>query len=150
MNTPHENHFTGGNDLDLKNLRPRIALIAILCFFGATSVKCQTVTPCKGGASPAVSLTIVATATPPPHIGLRIAISRVGAENENQELQYKLTRSGDSVEFSGLCPGDYLLVIRGSDTSDCGYRTSRKIHVREKEKQEVRLRVRWKKGDICE
>ncbi len=133
-----------------KNLRPRIALIAILYFFGATSVMCQTVTPCNGGASPGVSLTIVATATPPPHIGLKIAIYKVGTQNENQELQYKLAQSGDSVEFSGLCPGDYLVVIRGSEISDCGYRTDRKIHVGEKEKQVVRVRVRWKKGDICE
>lgn len=126
----------------------RIVLSALLCLLSSASGTCQDVATCNSGTSP-VTLTIIATATPPPHIGLRIALSNLRPKNESHELRYKLAQSGRPLEFPGICPGDYLVVVR-SDVGDCGYRAEKKIHVREKGKQKLRLRVRWKKGDICE
>ncbi len=134
----------------------RIILTTILLLLVGRAANSQTSTACQDGALPTASLTVVATGTPPPKVGLNVSLSTVDSGRPGKRISSQDTKSGEQVEFSSLCPGEYIVQINGAYMQvpstvevDCGYIARKKIKLRAKEARKLALLVRWKKGTVC-
>jgi|SRR5580700_5928416 hypothetical protein len=128
----------------------RATMLGFLVALVASPVIAQTTISCAGSDSPTASLIVVARAEPAPRAAFRIMISELGPKGRPLNSQYKLAASGETLEFTKLCPGKYRIDIHAGDVSDCAFSAEKEVHLRRNQSRNLKVKVTRRKGVVCE